>query len=230
MRLRRNERGQAVVEFALIALVLFAFTAGLIDVGRAFYQYNALSAAARYGARWASVVGGTCIETPADVPPAGVTASDWCNQYNTATTAPGATSGLGFWSNNGNSPLQAPGVACPNTYSGYQSMPASDFYTVSDFIGSTQTSVVGAIAQHFDTNSTSFSQQVVGNFTPGFDLTGLKVCIQLSSVPAKSGGYAWQPGPGQPVKVVLYYSFVPASGVLAQAAVNMAAVSQYVME
>lgn len=223
-----DEGGQAVVEFGLIAIVLFAMTVGLIDVGRAFYQYNALSAAARYGARWASVVGGTCVENPPDVP-----VSDWCNQYNTATPAPGASSGLAFWGENGNYPLQQPaGTPCPTTYSAYQTMAAANpgyFYTVSNFVGSTQTSIVGAIAQHFDTNSTSYVQQVIGSFTPGFDLTGLKVCIQLASAPAGKTTI-WQPGPGEPVKVVLYYSFVPASGLLANAAVNMVASSQYVTE
>lgn len=219
-----GESGQAVVEFGLIAIVLFAMTVGLIDVGRAFYQYNALSAAARYGARWASVVGGTCVENPPDVP-----VSDWCNQYNTATTAAGASSGLAFWGENGNYPLQPAGTACPTSYAGYAAMPSTDFYSVNNFVGSTQTSIVGAIAQHFDTNSASYVQQVIGSVTPGFDLTGLKVCIQLASAPAGKTTI-WQPGPGEPVKVVLYYSFVPASGLLAKAAVNMVASSQYVTE
>ncbi len=48
----KREGGQAVVEFALISLVLMMLTVGLVDLGRGFFQYQAVASAARFGARW----------------------------------------------------------------------------------------------------------------------------------------------------------------------------------
>ena len=55
-KLRRagDERGQAVLETALITVVLLLLFAGAIDVGRMFYHYIAVTNAAREGARMAS--------------------------------------------------------------------------------------------------------------------------------------------------------------------------------
>lgn len=51
----RRERGQALVEFALVFPIFLVLVFGLIDVGRLVYVDNALSQAAREGARWGSV-------------------------------------------------------------------------------------------------------------------------------------------------------------------------------
>lgn len=179
----RSERGQAVVEMALSLLVLLTVTAGLVDVGRSVYIYNNLGAAARYGARWASVVGGTC-RTPVG------NSVDWCDQIGSGTGA--------FWTESGNKPLQAAGAACPS----YSSTPA-DYYTVSSFVNTNATTIVGAIAQHFDTSSSSHNS-VVGTFAPGLDLSQLKVCIAYTS-PGANG-----PQPGDTVTVSAYYPFAPA--------------------
>lgn len=54
-RARRRGRGQTLVEFALtIPIVIFMFM-GIFDLGRAVYQINALSDAARNGVREAIV-------------------------------------------------------------------------------------------------------------------------------------------------------------------------------
>ena len=55
-KLRRagDESGQAVLETALITVVLLLLFAGAIDVGRMFYHYIAVTNAAREGARMAS--------------------------------------------------------------------------------------------------------------------------------------------------------------------------------
>jgi hypothetical protein len=59
MRLRRSndsrERGQALVEFALVIPVVLLLIIGLFDLGRAVYAYNSVSNAARTGARVAIV-------------------------------------------------------------------------------------------------------------------------------------------------------------------------------
>jgi hypothetical protein len=101
-----SEHGQTVVEFALIATILLMLTCGLMDSGRAFYQYNNLSAAARYGARWGSVMGGACALTYAR------SSSDWCDQLGHSSSA--------FWNQPGNKPIQGFNVSCP----GYSSTPA----------------------------------------------------------------------------------------------------------
>ena len=48
-RLRRRDRGQALVEFGLVLPILLLLIFGLVDLGRAVYAQNALSEAARDG-------------------------------------------------------------------------------------------------------------------------------------------------------------------------------------
>lgn len=52
---RRDQRGQALVEFALIAPLLFVLIFGVIDFGRALDYYNQLTQLAGQGARAAAV-------------------------------------------------------------------------------------------------------------------------------------------------------------------------------
>lgn len=52
---RRKQRGQALVEFALILPVLMLILLGIFDVGRMVYAYNAVSNAAREGGRTAII-------------------------------------------------------------------------------------------------------------------------------------------------------------------------------
>lgn len=54
-RWHSSDRGQALVEFALILPILLILILGLIDVGRAVGAYNSVSNAARSGARVAIV-------------------------------------------------------------------------------------------------------------------------------------------------------------------------------
>jgi Flp pilus assembly protein TadG len=46
-----SQRGQSLVEFALSSVVLLLLVGGLVDIGRAIYTSEALSSAAREGAR-----------------------------------------------------------------------------------------------------------------------------------------------------------------------------------
>ena len=52
---RRDQRGTALVEFALIAPLLFLLLFGIIDFGRALYYYNQVTQLAGQGARAAVV-------------------------------------------------------------------------------------------------------------------------------------------------------------------------------
>lgn len=52
----RDERGVAVVEFALVAPLLLVLIFGIIDLGRAYSTLNQLAASAREGARLAAVL------------------------------------------------------------------------------------------------------------------------------------------------------------------------------
>jgi TadE-like protein len=54
-RLRRSERGTAVVEFAIVAIPLFLIVFGILDFGRALNYYNDLTQLAGQGARAAAV-------------------------------------------------------------------------------------------------------------------------------------------------------------------------------
>jgi Flp pilus assembly protein TadG len=214
--------GQAIVEFAIIITALFALTIGLVTVALGFYQYNALAAGARYGARWAAVVGGTCVEQPSDQPNSAT--GDWCNQYGQAIQASG-TPALNFWTSKGSYPLQPAGTACPTAYSSSLNY----FYKVGDYTNSGGTSIAGAIAQHFDTTSSSYSKVIPGGYLPAFNLSALYLCIQPTSA-TYSSGTQWVFAPGQTVKVVLYYTFTPVSGLLTTASFNMTAASRYLIQ
>ena len=49
-----NNRGQSLLEFALVLPFLLLIALGIIEFGRAFYQYNTLNKAIRDGARYLS--------------------------------------------------------------------------------------------------------------------------------------------------------------------------------
>ena len=55
-----DERGDAMVEFALGASLLFMVVCGIIVMAQALYTYNVLSEAAREGTRYAIVRGSAC--------------------------------------------------------------------------------------------------------------------------------------------------------------------------
>jgi hypothetical protein len=217
----RNEGGQTVVEFAIILSILLLLTLGLVDVGRAFFQYNAVSAAARYGARWGAVVGG---EGACQASTNTSSESDWCNQLGTYDLTSPANSG-GFWSLNGNKPLQSIGTACPLSPS--SNLSPSPYYTVSDFRAAKATSIIGAVAQHFDSSSTS-TNVLKGSFTPGFD-SSLKACIELPTTTIGSQTI-WDAQQGDSVKVVVYYAFKPATPLFGSVTLPLVADSQFVIE
>jgi len=52
--MKRGERGQNLVEFAIVALLLILLIAGIADIGRAFHSYMIVENASREGARYAS--------------------------------------------------------------------------------------------------------------------------------------------------------------------------------
>jgi Flp pilus assembly protein TadG len=56
---RDRSRGQALVEVALVAPLFFMLLFGLIDLGRVIWAIDSVGAAAREGARYASVHAGT---------------------------------------------------------------------------------------------------------------------------------------------------------------------------
>jgi len=197
-----REGGQAAVEMGIILLGLLMLTGGFLDVGRGVYAYNQLASMARYGARWGSVVGGSCTF------PLGLSTSDWCNQLSTKSG--------NFWSQAGNSPLQGAGVACPS----YSSTPA-DWYALSSNSSTSSTSIVGAMARHFDTSS-STPNTILGNLALAVDYTKVKVCVQLP--------HSSPPSPGDLVTVQVYYPFTPASTLIFNGTVGLNASASWQVE
>jgi Flp pilus assembly protein TadG len=61
---RRRSRGQALVEFSIAFLVFVFVVFGIIDLGRVVYAHNALSEAAREGARYGSVQARSATDIP----------------------------------------------------------------------------------------------------------------------------------------------------------------------
>lgn len=57
-RLARDERGGAMVEFALVAPILFLVMLGIFEFGRAWHVYHTITDAAREGARKAVIFDG----------------------------------------------------------------------------------------------------------------------------------------------------------------------------
>ncbi len=64
-RFHRDDRAAAMIEFAIVAPLLFLLVFGIIDFGRVFFLYNNLTNAARDGARYGSVLpeGGASVTT-----------------------------------------------------------------------------------------------------------------------------------------------------------------------
>ena len=63
-RWMHGREGQSLVEFALSSVLFFSLIFGIIQFGRAVWQYNTVSNLAQEGARWASVRGASS-STPA---------------------------------------------------------------------------------------------------------------------------------------------------------------------
>ena len=61
--IRKQQRGDGLVEFALVLPVLLLLLFGILDGGRAVYSYHVVANSAREGARYASVA----TRTPAEV-------------------------------------------------------------------------------------------------------------------------------------------------------------------
>jgi len=58
---QNGEAGSALVEFAVVALLLLTLLFGIVDVGRALFAYDFVANAARRGTRFAMVRGQNCI-------------------------------------------------------------------------------------------------------------------------------------------------------------------------
>jgi Flp pilus assembly protein TadG len=74
-RHERRSRGQAMVEFALVAPIFFLLLFSIIEFGRAIYYVQMLNNAAREGARYAIVHGGPGWKTGCESGPLPTTAA-----------------------------------------------------------------------------------------------------------------------------------------------------------
>jgi TadE-like protein len=192
-----RESGQTAVEFGIFGVIFMMLTVGLVDVGRAFFQYNEVSALARYGARWGSVVGGTCALGEAK------STSDWCNRL-------GAGGTNRFWKVttplSGNTPKQGFGIACDAFDPNNASRLSTEYFAMQSYAGTP--SIVGAIADKYDSDS-SHSNLITGNSTVGLDRSQVYVCISTTN----SGiGTQLEPTLGDTITVTVGYNFVAASG------------------
>lgn len=112
---RKPERGQALVEFALIIPIMLLLMLGLFDLGRIVFTRNGLNDGARQGAREASIdprAAGYCARVDAAVRAAilGQDLSTYRVDYSTVSGA-GVVTPAGTLCNNGT----ATGVALPLT-------------------------------------------------------------------------------------------------------------------
>ncbi len=63
MKKNRAEKGQALLEFALVTLVFFILAFGIIEFGRALWTWNTIAEATRAGARYATTATPTGTDT-----------------------------------------------------------------------------------------------------------------------------------------------------------------------
>ncbi len=68
MRFARSDRGQSLVEFALVLPLVLLIVTGLLDLARAVWQENTLAFAAREATRYA-IVHGSASVAPVGPPP-----------------------------------------------------------------------------------------------------------------------------------------------------------------
>jgi Flp pilus assembly protein TadG len=66
-RLRRGDRGQALVEFALVAPILLFLLLGIVDLARAWNSFQVLTDAGREGTRRSVVDNGSTVQEVRDV-------------------------------------------------------------------------------------------------------------------------------------------------------------------
>src|SRR6186997_2449361 len=71
-----RDRGQALVEFALVAPMFFLLLFGIIEAGRFIFYYEVLNNATREGARYAIVNGANTLGCPTGPPAPGTSACD----------------------------------------------------------------------------------------------------------------------------------------------------------
>ena len=77
LRRRSRSRGQALVEFALVAPILFLLAIGVFETGRLVFYYHTLNNATREGARFAIVHGARAWDgCPSGPTPPGYTSCD----------------------------------------------------------------------------------------------------------------------------------------------------------
>lgn len=67
LNLLRRERGQDLVEFALIMPVVFALLFGILEFALVLFSYNTISDAAREAARWGVIVDADGYKTEPEV-------------------------------------------------------------------------------------------------------------------------------------------------------------------
>jgi hypothetical protein len=103
----RSQRGQTLVEFALVLMVFMLVTVGLIDGLRVIFYYSQIQEAAREGARWGAVQvarvvpGGTTPGGTFNTPGNAAGTYTTCDRVSACTyTAPGGSgSSIAFPSN-----------------------------------------------------------------------------------------------------------------------------------
>lgn len=60
LQFSKSEKGQSLVELSVSILVLFILLAGVVDLGRAIFQYLSMRDAAQEGAAYGSMYPGSC--------------------------------------------------------------------------------------------------------------------------------------------------------------------------
>lgn len=78
LKVRNKESGSVVVEFALVITLLLLIVAGIVEFGRTFWYYDALSKATRDGARFLSNVS---VDSLGDLAKAATAPSDCSDEY-----------------------------------------------------------------------------------------------------------------------------------------------------
>jgi Flp pilus assembly protein TadG len=142
MFLYKEQRGAALVELAIVMVVLLTITFGITEFGRAIYQYNTLAKSARDAARYLSTKGQTDTDAKAAAKCLAVFGKPFYGDPtcggSTSTLAPGLTIAM---------VSVCDALACPTTHSAQGTAPVVNLVTVT--IGGAATPYTFASAVSF---------------------------------------------------------------------------------
>jgi Flp pilus assembly protein TadG len=113
----RDERGQSMVETALVIFAMLLFLIGIMEACMAFYTYHAVAELAHEATRWAIVRGAKCDGFLTDCPASNTDVTSFVQSVGYPIITPSKLLVTTTWPNGGNNPGQLVEVTVSYPYS-----------------------------------------------------------------------------------------------------------------